>query len=130
MKLTNKELIRYYSKLYKIRETELRIVKEYPNQEMRCPVHLSIGQEAVSVGVCEALAKDDIVSNTYRCHATHIAKGGDLNKMMAELYGKKDGSKILDIGCGKGFMIYDCLLPYNKYIVKGIDDSDYAVKKT
>ena len=45
MKLTNKELIKYYYKLLKIRETELRIVKEYPNQEMRCPVHLSIGQK-------------------------------------------------------------------------------------
>ena len=42
MNLTKNELIRYYSKLYKIRETELRIVKEYPNQEIRCPVHLSI----------------------------------------------------------------------------------------
>ena len=51
MKLTRKELIRYYSKLYKIRETELKIVEEYPNQEMRCPVHLSIGQEAPSAAV-------------------------------------------------------------------------------
>ena len=51
MNLTKNELIRYYSKLYKIRETELRIVKEYPNQEIRCPVHLSIGQEAPAAAV-------------------------------------------------------------------------------
>jgi len=43
------------------------------------------------VGICDVLEKSDIVSNTYRGHATYIAKNGDLNRMMAELYGKKDG---------------------------------------
>src|SRR5690606_35953437 len=52
---------------------------------------LSIGQESVATGICDALAADDMVSNTYRCHATYIAKGGDLKQMMAELYGKSGG---------------------------------------
>ncbi|HLD76656.1 MAG TPA: thiamine pyrophosphate-dependent enzyme, partial [Rickettsiales bacterium] len=74
-----------------IRRFEEKIAEIYSSDVIKSPVHLSIGQEAVAVGVCDVLADDDIVSNTYRCHATHIAKGGDLNKMMAELYGKKDG---------------------------------------
>ena len=51
MTLTNKELIVYFSKIFKIRETENKIVKEYSNEQMRCPVHLSIGQEAPSAAV-------------------------------------------------------------------------------
>jgi TPP-dependent pyruvate/acetoin dehydrogenase alpha subunit len=52
---------------------------------------LSVGQESVAVGVCDVLEREDFISNTYRCHATYIAKGGDLNEMMAELYGKRTG---------------------------------------
>lgn len=54
-------------------------------------MHLSIGQEAASVGVCEALRPDDVVFGTYRGHAAYLAKGGDLNAMVAELYGKATG---------------------------------------
>ena len=91
MKLTRKELIRYYSKLYKIRETELKIVEEYPNQEMRCPVHLSIGQEAPSAAVNIFLKKNDFAISYHRAHAHYIAKDGDLKKMIAEIYGKQSG---------------------------------------
>lgn len=88
----NKELVsRLYESMLLIRKFEEKIAEIYHTDAIKSPVHLSIGQESVAVGVCDVLAKDDIVSNTYRCHATHIAKGGDLNKMMAELYGKKDG---------------------------------------
>lgn len=80
-----------YESMLLIRKFEEKIAAIYHTDAIKSPVHLSIGQEAVAVGVCDVLEKDDIVSNTYRCHATHIAKGGDLNKMMAELYGKKDG---------------------------------------
>lgn len=82
---------RLYESMLLIRKFEEKIAEIYHTDVIKSPVHLSIGQEAVAVGVCDVLQKDDIVSNTYRCHATHIAKGGDLNKMMAELYGKKDG---------------------------------------
>jgi|LauGreSBDMM110SN_4_FD.fasta_scaffold17849_1 pyruvate/2-oxoglutarate/acetoin dehydrogenase E1 component/TPP-dependent pyruvate/acetoin dehydrogenase alpha subunit len=88
----DKELVaRLYESMLLIRKFEEKIAEIYHTDVIKSPVHLSIGQEAVAVGVCDILKKDDIVSNTYRCHATHIAKGGDLNKMMAELYGKVDG---------------------------------------
>jgi len=89
--LTKKELISYYHKLYKIRETELRIVEEYPNQKMRCPVHLSIGQEAPSAAVNIFLKKKDFAISYHRAHAHYIAKDGDLKKMIAEIYGKASG---------------------------------------
>jgi pyruvate dehydrogenase E1 component alpha subunit len=74
-----------------IRQFEEKIIELYPSDAIKSPVHLSIGQEAIAAGVCCALRPDDYISNTYRCHATYIAKGGDLNAMMAELYGKRDG---------------------------------------
>jgi TPP-dependent pyruvate/acetoin dehydrogenase alpha subunit len=84
-----------YRSLYRIRRVEEEVVRLYPTDKIKSPVHLSIGQEAVSVGVCEALREDDIVFGTYRNHALYLAKGGDLNKMVAELYGKATG-------CAKG----------------------------
>lgn len=86
------ELIaRLYKKMLLVRQLELRIAEIYHTDAIKSPVHLSVGQEAVAVAVCDPLEKTDIVSNTYRCHATYIAKGGDLNEMMAELYGKQTG---------------------------------------
>lgn len=80
-----------FEKLYLIRRVEEEIIRIYPSDKIKSPVHLSIGQEYVSVGVCEALMEDDIVFGTYRGHALYLAKGGSLNEMMAELYGKKTG---------------------------------------
>ncbi|MBI5447021.1 MAG: thiamine pyrophosphate-dependent dehydrogenase E1 component subunit alpha [Deltaproteobacteria bacterium] len=76
--------------------TRIRLVEEaiadlYPRQEMRCPVHLCIGQEAVSAGVCAALRADDYVMSTHRSHGHYLAKGGALKPMMAELHGKATG---------------------------------------
>jgi TPP-dependent pyruvate/acetoin dehydrogenase alpha subunit len=82
---------RFYRSLYRIRRVEERIAAVYPTDKIQSPVHLSIGQEAVSVAVCEALRPDDVVFGTYRCHAFYLAKGGDLNGMIAELYGKATG---------------------------------------
>lgn len=82
---------RLYKTMLLIRKIELRIAEIYHTDAIKSPVHLSVGQESIAVGVCDALEKDDIVSNTYRCHATYIAKGGNLYKMMAELYGKATG---------------------------------------
>jgi pyruvate dehydrogenase E1 component alpha subunit len=85
------ELVRLYRQLRLIRRVEEEIARIYPSDKIKSPVHLSIGQEAVAVGVCDVLRADDIVSGTYRGHATYLAKGGDLNAMMAELYGKATG---------------------------------------
>lgn len=74
-----------------IRRVEERIIDLYPSDKIQSPVHLSIGQEAIAVGTCAALAPQDLVFGTYRSHAFYIAKGGDLGQMFAELYGRLDG---------------------------------------
>ena len=81
----------FYRSLYRIRRVEERIARIYPSDKIQSPVHLSIGQEAISVAVCEALEPSDVVFGTYRCHALYLAKGGDLPRMIAELYGKATG---------------------------------------
>src|SRR6478736_5001453 len=82
---------RFYRQLYRIRRTEEQVARIYPTDRIKSPVHLSIGQEAVSVGVCAALRPEDVVFGTYRGHALYLAKGGDLRAMLAELYGKASG---------------------------------------
>ena len=81
----------WYFSMLRIRMVEERIADLYSEQEMRCPVHLSIGQEAVAVGVCEHLSDKDIVMSAHRAHAHYLAKGGNLKSMLAELYGKETG---------------------------------------
>jgi TPP-dependent pyruvate/acetoin dehydrogenase alpha subunit len=81
-----------YRSMYRIRATEERIAEIYPSDKIKSPIHLSIGQEAVAVGVCDALTERDIVFGTYRGHAMYLAKGGDIDAMMAELYGKVTGN--------------------------------------
>jgi TPP-dependent pyruvate/acetoin dehydrogenase alpha subunit len=82
---------RFYRSFYRIRRVEEEIARIYPTDKIKSPIHLSIGQESVSVGVCEALNPCDIVFGTYRGHAMYLAKGGDLKTMIAELYGKATG---------------------------------------
>lgn len=84
-------LERLYKALYRIRILEEELARIYPTDKIKSPIHLSIGQEAVSVGVCEALRADDIVFGTYRGHALYLAKGGDMKAMAAELFGKATG---------------------------------------
>jgi TPP-dependent pyruvate/acetoin dehydrogenase alpha subunit len=86
---------RLYRALYRIRRVEEEVARVYPSDKIKSPVHLSIGQEAVSVGICEALDPRDIVFGSYRGHALYLAKGGNLRRMVAELYGK-------DTGCTRG----------------------------
>ena len=81
----------FYVQMARIRRAEEAIVALYPEQEIRCPTHLSIGQEAVAVGVCQALRDSDAVLSGHRCHAHYLAKGGSVRGMFAELYGKATG---------------------------------------
>src|SRR5215510_14248076 len=89
------DLARIYRNLWLIRRAEEEIARIYPSDKIKSPVHLSIGQEAVAVGICDVLRDDDVVAGTYRSHASYIAKGGDLPGLFAELYGK-------DTGCARG----------------------------
>lgn len=85
------KIVKFYRSLYRIRRVEEEIARIYPTDKIKSPVHLSIGQEAISVGVCEALLPEDVVFGTYRGHALYLAKGGNLKKMIAELMGKATG---------------------------------------
>ncbi len=79
----------------RIRLVEEKIIELYPSDKIQSPVHLSIGQEAVAVGICHHLKTTDLLFGSYRSHAFYLAKGGDLGQMFAELYGKVTG-------CGRG----------------------------
>jgi pyruvate dehydrogenase E1 component alpha subunit len=84
-------LPRIYRSLRLIRRVEEEIARIYPSDKIKSPVHLSIGQEAASVGVCDVLRLDDAVAPTYRGHAAYLAKGGSVKGLMAELYGRSTG---------------------------------------
>lgn len=77
--------------MHRIRMIEQAIAKRYSEQEMRCPVHLSIGQECVPVAMSAVLRSTDLAVSAHRSHAHYLAKGGALNSMLAELYGKATG---------------------------------------
>lgn len=77
--------------MVRIRLIEEAVADRYREQQMRCPVHLSIGQEAVAVGVCAALRADDQAMSSHRSHAHFLGKGGNLAAMIAEYYGKETG---------------------------------------
>jgi len=91
MKIAEKTAISLYYHMLRIRLIEENIARLYPEQQMRCPVHLCIGQEAIAVGVCANLLKKDYLLSNHRSHGHYLAKGGDLKKMLAEIYGKVTG---------------------------------------
>lgn len=84
-----------YYRMKRIRSVEEEIAKRYSEGKMRCPVHLSIGQEAISAGFSLAIDKKDFAVSTHRGHAHYLGKGGSLKSMIAEIYGKSTG-------CSKG----------------------------
>ena len=75
----------------RIRLVEEGIAERYPQGNMRCPMHLSIGQEAAAIGVGLALKHSDLAVSSHRAHAHYLSKGGDLKAMLAEIYGKATG---------------------------------------
>lgn len=75
----------------RIRLVEEEIVERYGEQQMRCPTHICIGQEAPPAGVSAHLTQDDYVFSAHRSHGHYLAKGGDLGAMIAELYGRATG---------------------------------------
>ncbi len=93
--LPNDPSLRLVRDLLRVRMVEEAIAREYPKGEMRCPVHLSVGQEAVAVGTGAALERSDLAVSTHRAHAHYLAKGGNLKRLLAELFGK-------EAGCARG----------------------------
>ena len=88
----NKSLsLRLLREMHLIRKVEEGIANRYSQEKMRCPTHLSIGQEAAAVAVGACLEKEDLAISTHRAHAHYLSKGGDLMSMLAEIYGKVTG---------------------------------------
>lgn len=98
----------WYYQMLRVRMVEEEIARRYPEGKMRCPVHLSVGQEAAAVGICAALKPGDKMVSTHRGHAHYLAKGGSLKGLIGELYGKSTGCSrgnggsmhLIDLSCG------------------------------
>ncbi|MCK4788665.1 MAG: thiamine pyrophosphate-dependent dehydrogenase E1 component subunit alpha, partial [Desulfobacteraceae bacterium] len=91
MKNKREELVHLYQVMLTIRRFEERVVIDYHSGAIPGIVHSYIGQEAVATGVCTNLRLDDRIISNHRGHGHCIAKGADLNRMMAEIYGRKTG---------------------------------------
>ena len=81
----------FYETMCTIRKFEESVKHDFLNGEIPGFVHLYIGEEAIATGVCSALRKDDMIESTHRGHGHCVAKGADVNRMMAEIFGKKTG---------------------------------------
>ena len=84
-------LLNMFYLMVKIRRVEERLLDIFAQGKILGFIHMCIGQEAVPVGLCSCLEPDDYISNTHRGHGQALAKGVDLRRFMAELYGRKDG---------------------------------------
>lgn len=89
--MKNEERYALYRSMLRIRRVEEALADRYAEQEMRCPMHLCIGQEAIATGVCAALDAKDLMFSNHRAHGHYLAKGGSLPEMVAELYGRATG---------------------------------------
>ena len=87
-----KTLIKNYKKIITIRFLEEKIANEIKENKIKTPCHLSMGQEAIAVGICNQLQKNDTVYSTHRSHAHFISSGGDINKLIQEVYGSSLGA--------------------------------------
>ena len=92
-----------YKKLYLIRRSEEKIRKHYYDDEMKTPVHLSVGEEAIAAGVIHALGPKDQFFGTYRSHGIYLARTEETDRFFAELHGKKTG-----LACGKAGSMHLC----------------------
>jgi len=80
-----------YKKVYLVRSAEEKIRKHYMEDEMKTPTHLSVGEEAIAAGVCQALGLEDQIFGTYRSHGIYLARTEETHKFFSELFGKETG---------------------------------------
>jgi acetoin:2,6-dichlorophenolindophenol oxidoreductase subunit alpha len=85
------EWLHMYEQMAKIRAFEEHVNELYQSAKMPGLAHLYIGEEAIAVGVCEALRRDDYITSTHRGHGHCLAKGAAVDKMFCELLGKEPG---------------------------------------
>jgi len=93
--LPQETLKRLYYEMLRIRKLQLKIEAHYLENEMKTPIHLYIGQEAIAVGVCAHLQREDFINSSHRSHGHYLAKGGNLKALVAELFCRQTG-------CSKG----------------------------
>ncbi len=91
MKPDREKLIEFYTIMLRIRRFEEKAFELFSQNQIYGTIHFYIGEEAVATGVCANLRRDDYVTSTHRGHGHCIAKGAKLDKMMAELLGKRTG---------------------------------------
>jgi pyruvate dehydrogenase E1 component alpha subunit len=91
LKESNEELVGLLEKMLVIREFETTVQKHFAEGEIPGFVHLYLGEEAVGVGACSALKEEDYITSTHRGHGHLLARGGDIKKTMAEIFGKATG---------------------------------------
>lgn len=91
MDVSAEKVLDIYTRILRIRRFEEEVGRLFKQGQLPGFVHLYIGEEAVGAGVCAALRDDDYIVSTHRGHGHVLAKGGDMNRMMAELFGKRDG---------------------------------------
>src|SRR5260221_14657813 len=89
--VAHQDLMRLYEGMLLIRRTEERLRDESKAGNVPGAVHLYIGEEAVATGVCAHLRESDMITSTHRGHGHYLAKGGDLEAMLAEIYAKRTG---------------------------------------
>jgi pyruvate dehydrogenase E1 component alpha subunit len=99
--------VQLYRKLYLIRRSEEQIIAQYFEDQMKTPMHMSMGAEAIAVGICQALSPSDQVFGTYRSHALFLAKTEDTDDFFAEIFGKQSSSLK-----GKGGSMHLCSPDY------------------
>ncbi len=93
--LSINKILKIYKNFLLIRNCDEKIAQKYTEWKMRCPTHLSVGQEMVSACINEIFSNKDVAVSSHRAHAHYLGKGGNLNKMIAEIFGKVTG-------CSKG----------------------------
>ena len=100
--------VELFRRMLRIRLIEEEIERRYPQDQMKTPIHLVIGQEATAVGCCAALRVSDLAYSSHRTHGVYLAKGGDLRAMLSEMHcrangcaGSRGGSMhLIDFGVG------------------------------
>ena len=111
-----------YKKVFLIRRAEEKIIELYPENDMKVPMHMSMGEEAIVSGVCQALDSEDQVFGTYRSHALYLAKTSETDNFFLEMYGKKS-----EIANGKNGSMHLCSLDHELLCCSAIVGSTIPV---
>ena len=103
-RVSENELRGFFRQMLLVRRFEEKVEERFRAGELPGFLHVAIGQEATAVGVCSALAREDVIASTHRAHGHAIAKGTSIDRIMAELYGKVEGCSH---GYGGSMHLYD-----------------------